>query len=487
MGAERTQDCEIPLHGDEDYERPIHGDEGYGIPHHGDEDYDIPIHGDEDYEIACDMEKNISYTITRKALCGKSTIATSVPSTSFSNHAENSKNEDTLIIKKCGTQLICLMALIICIAFIIATVVTSIAFVQISKLRSDVTLIRSTSRSKEKTLYNNVTMLGTSIKALKSIMDVRFSKLNDQLSSSLSFINQVVSKITGNTDYLDALFVDVLNKTGYSFDSCATIRKRAPSSPSGNYYIKSSNDTAVFVYCDMTRVCGNITGGWIRVAELDMTDNITQCPGSLRLLTSPRRTCRAMNSDTPTCSSDKFTLDGVGYSNVCGRVRAYQVGTPEAFGNTNPLANSSRGTSNPNIETYYVDGVSLTHGTSPRQHIWTFAAAVNEDNHNINDNCPCINTTISSSIAPPPSFVGKDYFCDTAALTDIAFIFDPDDPLWDGAGCGPQNTCCTFNNPPWFYKQLPQSTTEDIEMRVCRDQRRSNEDIVIEVIEIYVQ
>ena len=62
-----------------------------------------------------------------------------------------------------------------------------------------------------------------------------------------------------------------------------------------------------------------------------------------------------------------------------------------------------------------------------------------------------------------------------------------DDPLWDGAGCGPLNTCCSFNNPPWFLKQLPQPTTDDIEMRVCRDQLVNDENVAIEVIEIYIQ
>ena len=30
------------------------------------------------------------------------------------------------------------------------------------------------------------------------------------------------------------------------------------------------------------------------------------------------------------------------------------------------------------IDSYYVDGISLTHGRSPRQHIWSFACAVGE-------------------------------------------------------------------------------------------------------------
>ncbi len=56
------------------------------------------------------------------------------------------------------------------------------------------------------------------------------------------------------------------------------------------------------------------------------------------------------------------------------------------------------------------------------------------------------------------------------------------DPLWDGAGCGPLNTCCTFNNPPWFYKELPEPTTDDIEMRVCQDHGSIDEEIAIDII-----
>ena len=36
------------------------------------------------------------------------------------------------------------------------------------------------------------------------------------------------------------------------------------------------------------------------------------------------------------------------------------------------------------------------------------------------------------------------------------------------------------------YKQLSQPTTDDIEMRVCRDVVASNEDIAIEMVELFV-
>ena len=87
---------------------------------------------------------------------------------------------------------------------------------------------------------------------------------------------------------------------------------------------------------------------------------------------------------------------------------------------------------------------------------------------------------------PLSSFVGIDYFCDTGAQFAKANIFYAD-PLWDGAGCGAENTCCSFNTPPWFYRQLPQPTTDDIEMRVCRNEIRQHEDVAIEAIELYIQ
>ena len=54
--------------------------------------------------------------------------------------------------------------------------------------------------------------------------------------------------------------------------------------------------------------------------------------------------------------------------------------------------------------------------------------------------------------------------------------FYPNDPLWDGAGCGPLNTCCSLNNPP-----------DDIEMRLYSDEGSDNEDTPIEVINLYIQ
>ena len=154
-----------------------------------------------------------------------------------------------------------------------------------------------------------------------------------------------------------------------------------------------------------------------------------------------------------------------------------QIGQPQTFvRGQNPAVT---------IDGAYVDGVSLTYG-NPRKHIWTFAAALDEAGIGINSSrCTCTdlsrpNTTLS--------FVGNDYFCETGVPPGQGWsrrTFYADDPLWDGQGCGPTSTCCTFNNPPWFCKQLPQSTNADLEIRLCSYGSASVENTPVELIEIY--
>ena len=81
----------------------------------------------------------------------------------------------------------------------------------------------------------------------------------------------------------------------------------------------------------------------------------------------------------------------------------------------------------------------------------------------------------------------NDYFCDTASESQYQNKFYPNDPLWDGHGCGQLNTCCSFNNPPWFMKERPSPTSDNIEIRLCANQARDDEDINFETIELYVR
>jgi regulator of replication initiation timing len=259
--------------------------------------------------------------------------------------------------------------------------------------------------------------------------------------------------------------------------SCASIFRSLAVSVSGFYWIRASNGSAVNVYCDMNRSCGGIAGGWMRVAKLDMTNSSNHCPNNFRLVTeSGVRSC-GIDSSYASCSSMHFDAGGITFDKVCGQVIAYQWGTPDAF--------TVRNRGNLSLDSIYVDGISLTYG-NPRRHIWTFAAS-NDENPNVEYNCPCVNA-VNPGLSFPPAFINsQEYFCDTGSADMQSLILYADDPLWDGAGCGRLSICCSLNNPPWFYKQLESASNENIEMRVCSDEPRTNEDISIKLYELYIQ
>ena len=225
-------------------------------------------------------------------------------------------------------------------------------------------------------------------------------------------------------------------------DSFADILHYIPASQSGYYWVKDINGYSHQVYCDMNISCGGVVGGWMKVAGLDMTDISTQCPSSLRQ--HNKRTCGTNSDNSGACSPVIFHT--ITYSKVCGKIKAYQKGSPDAF---------YPSISNPNINSTYVDGISLTYGNLTR-HIWTFVAALDEVGADPRDICPCTNSNRVNSATRPPDFVGNDYFCDTGSQYKFQISrFYSDDPLWDGAGCGPLNTCCSFNSSTSSYHSPP--------------------------------
>ena len=98
-----------------------------------------------------------------------------------------------------------------------------------------------------------------------------------------------------------------------------------------------------------------------------MTDYNTQCPSTLtQRIDSNKRTC-AVDANSGSCVHVmNLTNTTIEYSRVCGKIKAYQVGSPDAFRSI---------TNRHSIDSNYVDGISLTYGR-PRKHIWTFAASL---------------------------------------------------------------------------------------------------------------
>ena len=260
------------------------------------------------------------------------------------------------------------------------------------------------------------------------------------------------------------------NVTGEpEYTSCAHAHQVQPNLPSGSYTIRPAGGSPVAVYCDMDREeCSG--GGWTRVASYNYSDPSISCPTTWIQITDPFRGCALTGAvRTNNCASTLFsTLTE--FNQVCGEVIAIQHDHPDGFNHQNT------------IDSDYVEGVSITHG-SPRQHIWTFAAYPSDNHINTNNICPCSQPSLN--VPPPPSFVGSNYFCDTAVETTQRG-WHLDDPLWDGEGCPSNSTCCSFNNPPWFIATLPQHTSDDIEVRIC-DAPNIYDDTAIIMLNLYVR
>ena len=128
----------------------------------------------------------------------------------------------------------------------------------------------------------------------------------------------------------------------------------------------------------------------------------------------------------------------------------------------------------------------MTHGAS-RNHIWTLAAGISEGVFIIEGwDCPCVNPNNSGNV-PPSSFVGNNYYYESGNPTNsgVTTQFYPTDPLWDGQQC--EGECCSNGkSPPWFSVELPNPTTDDIEVRICIPEG-TFDDVVVQLLELYIQ
>ena len=301
-------------------------------------------------------------------------------------------------------------------------------------------------------------------------------QLNNSIASQAEQISIIAYSLVSLTEAVADL--NCTNEHDPILTSCEAIHKKWPNKPSGYYRIADSNGAVHTVYCNMENLC-NLEGGWMRIANLNMTQT-TSCPTGFRLYTNGGvRACGRPVTSSGSCVGKIFSSSDIKYSQVCGKVIGYQVGWTDA---TARRANSTKN----NINTYYVDGVSLTQG-NPREHIWTLMSGAT-DRNNINYNsCPCD----SIDPSPAPSFVGSDYYCEAGyqGSTGPKFgHFYSSDRLWDGKDCGSNETaCCQSNLIPWFYKSIGTYTTDYIEMRICCNEGTNDEDVAIEQYDIYVK
>ena len=132
----------------------------------------------------------------------------------------------------------------------------------------------------------------------------------------------LMNRIRQFTLLRDALHCVLLGHTPeYPANSCAELAEQEPDIPSGNYWILNSTQSPVQVFCEMGDVFPsglNVTGGWVRVGNLNMTEPYQQCPENLQLsYTNPIRLCgrrtdrRSLLFSTimAHCGMDKIAMD----------------------------------------------------------------------------------------------------------------------------------------------------------------------------------
>lgn len=115
----------------------------------------------------------------------------------------------------------------------------------------------------------------------------------------------------------------IITRQLHNLSSCNQLDPRAAS----DYYrITNSSGNAVNVYCDTNGRRWNRSGGWFRIAYLNMTDQNQSCPSQWRYITILQGRVTGFGCDSVTYSSL-----GIPYSQVCGRLVGYQFGSTEAF------------------------------------------------------------------------------------------------------------------------------------------------------------
>ena len=370
---------------------------------------------------------------------------------------------------------ICLVVIIITVSFLVLAFVVSagVSYTMISKLRSEINTahsrplqdvsnkeLMSSMLLKLENLENKLSTNTMSIYQILMNASSIFSILSD-LSSENVYLRDFINKNSSNllellkqlnetttmkyillTEYINLI---TLGAGHYEFSpapSCRAIHILQPSSTSGYYWVRSANGASIRVYCEMTKSCGNITGGLTRVAVLNNETRPLLCIGDF--VTANHNTRCVQTTENPGCSHIIFPLMNITYSHMCGTVESYWFGDPDGF---------SGRPSSTTINDNYVDGISLTYGNiSNRNHIWTFIADQGQS-------CP----------GEVPEYVGNSYSC---------LIRD--------------KLCPSNTNPcsHMFFTQLQQPVTENIEMRLCRDNHRtdtpSREGIFVGDLDIYV-
>ena len=258
-------------------------------------------------------------------------------------------------------------------------------------------------------------------------------------------------------------------------DSCYHIFTCNPQGQSGTYWIRNGStaeDGAHQFFCELEEErCG--LRGLMRVAYINTSEPCFTCPPPLaQYWANGTKVCGP--SVKRGCDSVVFPVHGVEYNYVCGRAVGYSFYYPIGF------------YSGYSIEYQYLSGVSITHGVpGSRNHIWSYAAGLREDS-SYGYNCPCAAHPKPEPLTP--DYVGNHYYCDTATYYHPKEEWHTNNALWDSKDCHQGSKCCDNERLPWFWRTLPQETSDDVEVRWCISNFNGTgyDKVSIELLEVYV-
>ena len=250
--------------------------------------------------------------------------------------------------------------------------------------------------------------------------------------------------------------------------SCKEIYEKNPNSKNGDYTLYdpiAKKEYKTFCFMSKNPYFNNVPGFTL---IFEFSFGIGDCPKGF---VKKNNYCYRPPSKSGGCVSISVSSRGIKYDRVVTRVFAYQIGTPDGVSGSNRPGS---------IDEAYVDGVSMTHGKSPRKHIWTFIASSSEKK----PICPCS----TGSTVKVPDFIGKNYFCESGNPDETAVpgkLYDKD-KMWDGQTLKSIEASCSDSKYGHAYIALPSSTIDDIEIRVCTDEATTDEDIGLNNIDLFV-
>ena len=205
------------------------------------------------------------------------------------------------------------------------------------------------------------------------------------------------------------------------------------------------------------------------------------CPDALTLHTSDSLRLCGKSVGFRCISAVVIPVNGQLYQQVRGKVKAYQYYSTDGFLR---WSGSTPTGGNDDIESAYVDGISITHGQSPRKHVWTYVVGWRQysgERQTTRDKASCPSSGYGQS---QPGFVGDNYFCSSGnpGPANSRQLFPT--PLFSNI----LGTCSDCGSDDLFFcVNLPEPTTDDLEVRVCTDETLGNEDVRIESMDFYIQ